>query len=171
MERVARRTSDSATLRMDVVPVGLIAVVLFVGYLLFDLRSGGAHQTLLTTKLTTFAGLQEMRGGLWLATMFALDLVLAVFSAALIVRSYRAIRQRAAGGGAAACSTGSTMLLGVAVFTCPGCTVPLLGTLGVTFIASTLPLGGLEFKLLGILVLAATWVWFQRRSTPAAVAR
>lgn len=142
-----------------------IAIVLFFVYVLFDLREGGPHASLATTEITrpTHYATFMKGGAFWLASMYVLDAILAVVAAFLLVQSIRAIRQRLSGGGVGTCSIGSTVLLGFATFACPACPLPILGSLGVFFLASTLPLGGLEFKLLAILIVVASLVWFRRR--------
>jgi len=143
-----------------------IAIVLFLVYVIFDLREGGRNASLATTEITrpTHYAAFMKGGAVWLAGMYVLDAVLAVVAAFLLVQSIRAIRQRLSGGGVGACSIGSTVVLGFTCFACPACPLPILGSLGVFFLASTLPLGGLEFKLLAILIVAAALFWFRRRT-------
>jgi hypothetical protein len=147
----------------DALAVAGIAIVLFIVYVVFDLREGGEKASLTTTRIVGPTRYLEFMSGAWLVGMYVLDAVLAVLAAVLLVRSFHAIRQRLRGGGVAACSTGSTVLVGFAAFACPACPLPLLGTIGVSFFASTLPLGGLEFKLLAILIVAAALFWYWRR--------
>src|SRR5262245_21884210 len=109
------------------VSVGGIAVVLFVVYVVFDLREGGAKASLATTRIVAPTHYLAFMSGAWLVGMYVLDAVLAVAAAALLVQSYRTVRQRL-GGGVGACSTGSTVLLGFFAFACPACPLPLLGT-------------------------------------------
>lgn len=146
----------------DALAIAGIAVVLFIVYVVFDLREGGAKASLTTTRIVGPTRYLELMSGAWLAGMYVLDGVLAILAAVLLVRSFHAIRQRTSGA-VGACSTGSTVLVGFAAFACPACPLPLLGTIGVSFFASTLPLGGLEFKLLAILIVAAALAWYWRR--------
>jgi len=160
----ARMIRPASRLPVAVATAG-IALVLFLVYALFDLREGGARASLTTTEITrpTHYATFMKGGALWLAGMYVLDAVLAVVAAFLLVQSIRAIRQRLGGGEVGTCSIGSTVLLGFATFACPACPLPILGSLGVFFLASTLPLGGLEFKLLAILIVVAALVWSRRR--------
>jgi hypothetical protein len=144
--------------------IALLSVALFVLYIFFDLRAGGSHQTMLAHKTTTLGGLREMFGTWFLVGTLVLDVLLAVGAAVLMVNSYQLLRARL-GGRAGACSVGTSMLIGFGTFSCPSCTVPLLGTLGVTFAASSMPLYGLEFKLLALVLLGATLVWMRRRAS------
>lgn len=145
------------------VPVIAIAIVLFGIYLWFDLRAGGRNNTLTTTKLTTPADLWSSMGGLFLISMIVLNVVLALVSAILLVQSYRMIRARREGGAAGACTTGGSLLLGFFAFSCPSCSLPILATIGVTFAATSLPLYGLEFKLLALIGVFLMLVWLRRR--------
>jgi hypothetical protein len=69
----------------------------------------------------------------------------------------------ARGRGTGACSVGASTLIGYGLFACPSCPVLLLGTLGVAFWATSLPLYGLELKLLALALLAGAFVWMRRR--------
>lgn len=107
-------------------------------------------------------------GALWFWGNVALDGALAVMNAVLVVWVIRALadrrRARAAARGAGA-GTGGVMgalVIAFTTFGCPTCTVPLAGTLGVGFFASTLPLLGTELKLLAAVPLAVSLVVLAR---------
>jgi hypothetical protein len=147
----------------DALAIAGISVALFIVYVVFDLREGGAKASLTTTRIVGPTRYLEFMSGAWLVGMYLLDGVLAILAAILLVRTFHAIRQRVNGAGVGACSTGSTVLVGFAAFACPACPLPILGTIGVSFFASTMPLGGLEFKLLAILIVVAAIAWYWRR--------
>lgn len=137
------------------------SLALFLLYTFFDLREGGRETNLLTTALATPAFYIEAFGGWFFWSSVVLNLALAIASALLIVVSWSAYRQRRARMGGA-CSTTATLLFGFAFFGCPGCIMPLFGSLGLAVFANTLPLLGLEFKLLALAVVIATLVWIHR---------
>lgn len=145
--------------------VAVLAALFLTMYLFFDLREGGRNQTVLSHRLTNLGSIQERYGTWFVAGMLVLDVLLAVGAAMLLVRSYQAIRARRHGG-TEACSVGASTLIGFGLFACPSCPIPILGTLGVAFWATSLPLYGLEFKLLALALTAGTFVWLRRRERP-----
>lgn len=107
--------------------------------------------------------MKEFGNGLYFGAI-ALDIALGLVGAALIVlvvANYRA-RRRA---NAASCAAGTSASLGVAAatFGCPGCPMPIAGSFGAAFFANTLPLMGLEFKILSLVVSVAVLAWTVRR--------
>jgi hypothetical protein len=144
-------------------PVIITAVVVLAAYLFFDLREGGETANLFSLGLVTPAAYAHEFGWTYVIGMIALDVLLATTSAILMVQSYRAFRARRDGGTGAACSSGGSMLLGFCTFACPGCPLPILGSFGVTFFATSLPLYGLEFKVLALLLVIGALVWIQRQ--------
>lgn len=148
--------------RRDALTIAGTSLVFLLVYVVFDLREGGRSSSLTTTRLSTPSFYIDHFGAWFLWGALVLDAILAGASALVIATAIRAFRQRRAGSGAA-CSVAATALMGFAVFGCPGCMVPLFGTLGVAFFANTLPLFGLEFKLLSLAILVATLVWMVRQ--------
>jgi hypothetical protein len=102
-------------------------------------------------------------GKVFFTSMIVLDALLAIASAILMVQSYRMLRTRRAAGAAGAATTGGSLLLGFFAFGFPGCPLPLLATLGVTFFATSLPLYGLEFKLLSLAIVLLVLVYVRRK--------
>lgn len=134
----------------------------FAVYSWFDLRSAGMNSSLTTTQVTTFGGLVDEQGPAWVATMVALNALLALTAAVLVVESFRQLKTRRAAAATGACTAGGGLLIGLSTFGCPSCTMPLLGTLGLTFAASSLPLAGLEFKLAALAITGAILFWLLR---------
>jgi len=160
------RTGWRAELReLLTAPVMVLAVVLFAVYMLFDLREGGRNASLTTTKIVSPGRYGELFGGLYLTGMIVLNVLLSLVSAILMVQSYRMLKARRDGATTGACTTGGSILVGFLAFACPGCPLPLLGTLGITFFATSLPLYGLEFKLVALAMVAGALVWIRRRMT------
>jgi hypothetical protein len=146
--------------------ITVLAMGLFVLYMFFDLREAPG-QNLGTTKMGTVADFAHSFG-LWYAVGFvALDAVLAVASAILMVQSYQMVRARLMAGRTGACTVGTGVVIGFGAFGCPGCTVPVLGTLGMTLAASSLPLDGLEFKIAALIIVALGFWWLRRRANRA----
>jgi hypothetical protein len=148
-----------------------VALVLFVLYAALDLRAGGPHATIGTTNLTTWGGLYKMVGPAYVVGALVLDAAIAITTAVLLTTSWLAIRRRRAEGSLAACSASTTILIGLAFFTCPMCTVPIVGTLGLTFASMSLPLFGLEFKVVALVVALGTLLWLRSRGTLRYTAR
>lgn len=151
--------------------VALAALTLgfFAAYSLLDLREGGRASNLLTTRLASPSFYISQFGGWFFWGSVVLNVALAAASALLIVGSVAHYRSREAAGGV--CTTTATLLFGVAVFGCPGCVMPLFGTLGLALFASALPLFGLEFKFLSLAVILGALAWLFRRPGEPAGAR
>lgn len=165
---VPRGDTRSVLRELLTVPTIVLSVVLFAVYMVFDLREGGRQASLATTEVVTPGRYGNLFGNLFLTGMIILDALLAVASAILLVQSYRMLKARRDGGTTGACSTGGSLLLGFFTFACPGCPLPVLGSLGVTFFATSLPLYGLEFKILALLLVVGALVYIQRRMTRGA---
>ncbi len=139
----------------------LTAMAFFAAYLLLDLREGGRNSSLTTTRLSTPRFYIDHFGGWFFWGAVVLDVALALTTALLLVTSLSRYRERRAMG---VCTTGATLLFGFALFGCPGCMMPLFGTLGIAAFANALPLFGLEFKLVSLLVTLGALVWTARES-------
>jgi hypothetical protein len=139
-----------------------LSVVLFGVYSWFDLRAAGLRSSLTTTEVTTFDGLVAEQGMAWVVVMVVLNALLAVTAAVLVVESFRLVKARRSAAATGACTAGGGLLLGLSTFGCPSCTIPLLGTLGLTFAASSLPFAGLEFKVIGLAITSGILYWMLR---------
>lgn len=140
----------------------LLSLGFFVAYALLDLREGGRSSNLLTTRMANPSFYIEHFGGWFFWGSVVLNAALAVCSALLIAVSVSGYQERKAMAGGV-CTTSVTLLLGFAVFGCPGCMMPLFGTLGIAVFANALPLFGLEFKLLSLAVTLGALAWLGRR--------
>lgn len=145
-----------------------LSTVMFGIYMAMDMREGGRQADLTTTKLGTFSGYAEYFGLPYLIGMIALNALLAVTAAVLMVQSFRLLKARRAAASSGVCTVGGGLLLGFSAFACPGCPLPLLATLGTTFFATSLPLYGLEFKLITLVITGSMLFWVLR---PSAIAR
>lgn len=134
----------------------------FALYTFFDLREGGRDSDLTTTRLGTPEFYIDAFGAPFFYGSVVLNTALAVLSAVVVVSSIALYRKRRAFAGAA-CSTAAPVLLGFAVFGCPGCVMPIAGSLGATFFATSLPLFGLEFKVISLLMVGGALFWMSRR--------
>lgn len=139
-----------------------LGIAFFALYTFFDLREGGPDASLTTTRLGTPDFYIEAFGAPFFYGSVVLNIALSIVSAILVVMSIAMYQHRRAFTGAA-CSTAAPVLLGFAVFGCPGCVMPIAGSLGATFFATSLPLFGLEFKVISLLVVAGALVWMSRR--------
>lgn len=144
-----------------VLTVGL-AIAFFALYTWFDLREGGREASLTTTRLATPEFYVETFGAGFFYGSIVLNTLLSILSAALIVLSIASYRERHALNGAA-CSITAPVFLGFAVCGCPGCVMPIAGSLGASFFATSLPLLGLEFKVLSLAVVGVAIIWMARR--------
>lgn len=140
----------------------VLAVAFFGLYTFFDLREGGREADLGTTRLATPGFYVETFGAAWFYGSVALNLLLALLSAALVVLGLALCWEHRSGAGVA-CSVTAPALLGFATFGCPGCVMPLAGSLGASFFATSLPLLGLEFKLVSLAVVGAALFWMAHR--------
>lgn len=113
-------------------------------------------------------------GPVWFWGNVALDVVLAVMNAVLVIWTVQAFadrrraRRTARGTGAGAGGVVGSLGVAFATFGCPTCTVPLAGTLGGSIFASALPLAGTELKLLAAVPLAVALVFLSRARRRAA---
>lgn len=139
-----------------------LSVLFFAFYMILDLREGGRSTNLLTHQLGTPQFYIEAFGAWFFYGAVILNAALAFASSMLIVASFEKFQSRRAKNGAL-CSIGATLVFGFAVFGCPGCIMPLFGTLGLAVFANSLPLFGLEFKLLSLVIILATLIWVLRR--------
>lgn len=148
-----------------------LTLAFFAAYMVLDLREGGRSSNLLTTRLSTPSFYIAHFGGWFFWGSVGLDIVLAAASALLVLGSASLYRSRRAATGGF-CTSTATLLFGFAVFGCPGCVMPLFGTLGVTLFANVLPLLGLEFKVVSIAITLAAiaFVFRQPRAVMAEVA-
>jgi hypothetical protein len=145
--------------------ITVLTVVIFAVYLWFDLREGMRGANLATTRLASIAKYERNFGLPYAVGMLGLDLMLAFASATMMHLSFVQIRQRRrAGSSVGSCAVGSSVIMGWFAFGCPTCPLPILNTLGTTFFAASLPLYGLEFKLLALVVVVASYLWLRRRS-------
>jgi hypothetical protein len=137
--------------------VALSSLVFIALYLWFDFREGGINSNLGTTRLATAPEYIKFFGAPWFYGMVVADVVLAVLtSLGLAVAVAGFVRRRSAG---ASCTVGASAVVAFATFGCPGCPIPLFGSLGVTIFANTLPLFGFEFKILTLLILLGSLYW------------
>lgn len=146
-----------------------LSVAFFAVYLLLDLREGGRSQSLTTTEIVSPARYVELFGLPYVVGMIVANVVLALLAAALVTTAINAYRARRSGA-APACSAGASVVLGFAVFGCPGCLVPLFGTLGLTAFATSLPLFGIELKAITAALMLGALLWTRRRATTRSAA-
>lgn len=144
----------------------VLTAIFFALYLFFDLREGGMTTNLLTTHLRP-PDFYMQHFGPWFYSSVVLDLLTSFISALLLALSIDHLRQGSGMFTGSACSTGAVVILGISTFGCPGCVLPIIGTFGAVFFAKALPLMGVEFKLLSIVILLATFYWLLRRLNKA----
>ena len=141
----------------------LVLTVAFTAlYVFFDLRQGGTHNTMLNTHTVTPQYLGEHFGWLYITSSLGLSLLCAFLTAWLIAFTVEHYRMKSGLFSTTACSTTATVFLGIATFGCPSCVLPIAGTLGLVFTAQTLPFFGIEFHVLSLLILLATFAWLIR---------
>lgn len=151
------RISEKVTVLM----YGVLSAVFFVLYYALSMRKQ-KPTTLSAVKLGPASYDITHFGPLWFWGNVALDLVLAVMNAVLVVwvigglLDRRRARRAAKGTGAGTGGAIGALAIAFTTFGCPTCTVPLAGTLGVGFFASSLPLLGTELKLLAAVPLAVS---------------
>jgi hypothetical protein len=136
-------------------------------YTFFDFREGMRESSLTTTRLATVEGYLKNFGGPWFYGNIVFNIPLALVSSTLVGLTIFAARSGRMMSTGAACSVGGTTLFGFACFGCPGCYMPLAGSLGIAFFTKSMPLLGLEFKALSLVIALATLVWLTRRLTVA----
>lgn len=148
-------------------PTSLLAVLaltiaLAYIYYWFDMREGGRAANILTTKQASPDFYIKYFGAGFFYGAVILDAALAFIGSLLIVltvANYRARRRSTQ----CAVGTSTSLSFAVATFGCPGCPMPVAGTLGATFFANSLPLMGLEFKVLALVITVGALVWLTRR--------
>lgn len=143
--------------------VGITAILTaFFSYALYilSLRSAGANTTIITTTQSSIDFWFKAFGPAYVVGTLLLDVINGLLISMMIVL---AISSRALARSGATCSSAS-VLVGVFTAGCPTCVVPLAGTFGLVFFAGSLPLLGLEFQLLSVVVLAVGLIWVIRRS-------
>ncbi len=144
--------------------VVVLALVFFGVYTFFDFREGGREANLLTTRLAAPAFYLTTFGAVYMYGSIVLNAIVASLSALTITLAVANYRTHTPLLGGAVCSTATTLLAGFAVFGCPGCVLPLAGTLGITLFAKALPFLGLELKVVSAVLLAGTLVWLDGRA-------
>ncbi|QBI18413.1 hypothetical protein ER308_01730 [Egibacter rhizosphaerae] len=142
------------------------SVVLLGIFFAFDLRSNGMERNFSFANMADPVWTLEEFGALWVYGGFALNLLIAVGTATLMVLAFtwaRAARR------ATACSTSAVAPVAIAfgTFTCPGCILPVTGLFGVTVAATSLPLLGLEIKVIALAVVIGALAWAVRASSRA----
>ncbi len=148
----------------------LLTLVFIALYMFFDLRQGGTHLTIFSAHLEPLQFFLKNFGAVYVWTRIALDVLNAFLSAVLIAVTIDHYRAGSAMFTGSACSTGATVILGLATFGCPSCVLPIAGTIGAVFTAKALPFLGIEFKILSLLIVIGTLFWlvrrFKQRSVP-----
>ncbi len=150
-----------------------LTALFFVLYYAMSMRKQ-KPTTLAATKLGTASYDIAHFGAAWFWGNVALDLVLAVMNAVLVMWAIQALADRrrarrvAKGSGAAAGGVVGSLAVAFATFGCPTCTLPLAGTLGIGVFASALPLLGTELKLLAAVPLAVSLILLARSRSRAA---
>lgn len=152
----------SATFRKPSYIVLTIVLTAFLSYALYllSLRSAGEHTTIFTMTESSIGFWLKKFGPGYVVTTLSLDVINGLLISFMIVL---AVSSRALARSGGACSTAS-VLIGVTTAGCPTCVVPLAGTFGLVFFAGSLPLLGLEFQLLSVVVLIVGLIWVIRRS-------
>ena len=138
------------------------ALTAFLSYALYilSLRSAGEHTTIATMTQSSVGFWLKQFGLGYVVGTLSLDVINGLLISMMIVL---AISSRAPARSGATCSSAS-VLVGVFTAGCPSCVVPLAGTFGLVFFAGSLPLLGLEFQLLSVVVLLVGLIWVIRRS-------
>ena len=144
----------------------ILTLVFIVLYGFFDLREGGMHTTLFTTHIQPPQFYILHFGAWYFWSLVVLDVLTSLFSAILISLTVANYRNRSSMFTGTACSTVATLGLGIATFGCPGCVMPIAGTLGAIFLTKTLPFFGLEFKALSLVIVFVTLAWLLHRLNP-----
>ena len=151
----------------------VLTAVFFVLYYALSMRKQ-KPTTLTAVKLGSASYDIAHFGAVWFWGNAGLDLVLAAMNAVAVVWVVRGLsdrrraRRAATDAGAGTGGVLGALAIAFATFGCPTCTVPLAGTLGVGFFASTLPLLGTELKLLAAVPLAISLAVIARARRRAA---
>jgi hypothetical protein len=141
----------------------VLTIVFFALYTFFDLRQGGVHLTIFSAHLEPLQYFLVHFGVWYVLGRAVLDIINAFLSALLIAVTVDQYRNGSALVAGSACSTGATVILGLATFGCPTCVLPIAGTFGAVFTAQALPLFGFEFKVLSLLIVIGALIWLVRR--------
>jgi hypothetical protein len=141
----------------------VLTVAFFLLYAFFDSREGGLHTTLWTTHVRPISFYIQYFGPLYVTTCIVLDILTSFLSALLLAVSIDNYRNGSSMFAGTACSTGAVVILGISTFGCPGCVMPIVGTFGAIFFAKVLPLFGIEFKLVSLLIVVGTFFWLRYR--------
>jgi hypothetical protein len=143
-----------------------LSVALLAAFTVFDLRSGGMERNFSIAHRADLAWVLDTFGPLWVYGGFVLNLLIAVSAALLMTLAFTASKSRR---DATVCSTSAVapVAIGFGAFTCPGCILPVTGLLGASVAGTSLPLLGLEFKVLALAVVVAALVWVARASRAA----
>ncbi len=100
------------------------------------------------------------------AAIFGLAILLAIVSSLLtgiFVSGVLYSRYRGYGAGAgAACAVGGGALV-IAGVGCPTCLIPVTAAVGIVIPLVTLPLAGVEFLIIDVIVLSVLLLWFSNR--------
>lgn len=128
--------------------LAVVSVVMFLIYAFLDAR-GGPHTNLFGPKIFGPSMLLHKDGTALFAADMLFDALLAFANGVLVVAMVSAKAAKAGRWGL----PGSLLVAG-ATFGCPTCTVPLAGSLGASIFSAALPLGGIEFKILALLIVA-----------------
>ncbi len=134
-----------------------VAVPMFLIYGILDAR-GGPHTNLFGPKVFSPTMLMHKDGVALFVADLVFDALLALANGALVAAI---VGTRTSKGGRFGVA-GSLVVAG-ATFGCPTCTVPLAGSLGASVFASTLPLGGIEFKLFAMVIVGLAFWSLERR--------
>ena len=134
------------------------AIIAFALLLTFDLRTTGFS----VLDRTSVGGLAGMVNPAWVTALLTVNLLLAAGSGALL--GLTVARAQATRRSTVACSTtaATPAIIGFATAACPGCIVPVAGLAGGTVTGFALPLLGIEFKLVSLVVVAGALLWAAR---------
>jgi hypothetical protein len=141
----------------------VLTIVFFALYTFFDFRQGGTHLTIFSAHLMPLQFFLDRFGFVYVSSRIVLDLLIAALSAVLLVVTLDNYHSGSAMFSRSACSTGATLILGLATFGCPSCVLPIAGTFGIIFSSQALPLFGFEFKILSLVLVLGTLIWFLLR--------
>jgi len=141
----------------------VLTIVFFALYTFFDFRQGGTHLTIFSVHVMPLQFFLDRFGFVYVFSRIVLDLLIAALSAVLLVVTLDNYRSGSAMFTRSACSTGATLILGLTTFGCPSCVLPIAGTFGIIFSSQALPLFGFEFKILSLVIVLGTLIWFLLR--------
>jgi len=113
----------------------------------------------------TFPELIRNFGVEYATIVFSLNIAIAILTSIFVstlifkIRAMRALHRHGSG------TFGSGIFIFSGTVGCPACTVPLYALIGLTGGLTTLPLQGIEFKLLSLALVASSLYWTSRGST------